>query len=208
MNSETLNLNTKNTKEEEKNIKEEEEPDEPYYVQYCDDYSVGCISSFVEMKTRLETPIEKEFRINREIKKFEKDTDKHRVQYITKKEYDTPGCITNFIKTKLRLETNEEQENRREKEKRTLYKQYKKTNFNNGNYIIKGFKETYWELVRCAIEEYDIVDRILDNGTIIKQYKWTELIEPENPAYWEYATKKELIEGYDLDGNKIIYRNK
>ena len=190
----TLSLEQTNMlNEEDTNNKEVE----PHYVQYAlaSDYSPGPICSWGQsMKLRLETPIEKEYRILREIKIFEEDTRKHDVQYALGSEYEL-GIVSSWGQTmRSRPETEEEYKNRRFKEGSKLYKQIKQTDFNGGNYTIKGFKENGYTLVRCAIEEHDIVERVLENGKKIKTYQYTEMIRPDEPGYWEYANKKGLIE--------------
>jgi len=190
----TLSLEHQLLNEENNNNKE---VDEPYYVQYAlaADYSPGSICSWGQtMKLRLETPIEKEYRILREIKSFEEDTRKQTVQYALKTEYEL-GIVSSWGQTmRSRPETEEEYKNRRFKEGSKLYKQIKQTDFNGGNYTIKGFKENGYTLVRCANEEHDIVERVLEDGTKIKTYQYTEMIRPDEPGYWEYANKKGLIE--------------
>lgn len=197
----TLSLEQTNmlNEEDNNNNNNNKEVNEPHYVQYAlsADYSPGPISSWgQQMKSRLETPIEQENRILYEITKFEYDTEKKRVHYAT--DYDKRGIISSFVQMKSRPETEEEYKNRRFKEGTKLYTQVRKTDFNGGNYTIKGFKENGYTLVRCANEEHEIVDRVLEDGTKIKTYKYTEMIKPGEPGYWEYANKKGLIETIPL----------
>ena len=193
---------------EEKNIEKEhkkEEIDETHYVQYAvaSEYSPGLICSWgQQMRSRLETPIEQEYRILHKIKLWETDTRMHRVQYADSYDYE-PGIVSSFVEMKSRLETKEEYKNRRFKEGAKLYKQVKKTDFNGGNYTIKGFKENGYTLVRCANEEHNIVEKVFENGTVIKTYTFTEMIKPDEPGYWEYANKKGLIEGSLIEGSLI-----
>ena len=78
-------------------------PQMKYYIDAADYNTPGEITSFVQMKTRLETLEEATKRTIFE-QEWAKKCNSENKYYVDKADYDTPGTITSFIQMKTREE--------------------------------------------------------------------------------------------------------